>query len=1201
MKRLLMERKCRRTFSGLVRMGTAVLLFMCVNLSAAHAQSAKQVTLNMQDVPLEKVIEEIKKQTGQNFLYTAGLFQGVQPVSVRATDENWETVLDRVLTQRSFTYNIKNGIVVITKRPYRTPSQTPIMAVKGKVVDTKGQPIPGATIFSQETYRGTTADNAGNFVLFLPKDATMFQASFVGMLTQYVKIEPGKEEYRIVLKENIGEIDDVVVTGYQTINRADMVGSYSKVKADDIKIGAYSTIDKMLQGQIAGMTVLNTSNRVGSSTSIEIRGTSTFLGNSSPLWVVDGIIQPEPLNLEGNASLMSELRTIIGNQVSWLNPADIESITVLKDASATAIYGSRASNGVIVITTKKATTDRVSVNYNGSVSITNRPNYGMFNMMNSQERMQITDEAINSGTRYQFEPIKQWNTYEGIIKMMNEGDISEAEYIARRRELETGNTDWLRLLTRRAVSHNHNVSVSGGTTKNNYRVSLSYTKENGQEIGNDNERYSANVALTNTLHKNVRLSAYMNGSVSNTSTFTGVNPFNYAISTSRAVPAYESDGSLAFYDARGSYRLNDQRDHFGYNVINERDNSGANTERKDYSFSLDLEWKIAPWLTYQLQGGMSISDLNAESYYLEKTNYIAKELRGYDYNEFGPGTDEFRAAILPYGGQLYTNSVSQRSYNATNMLKLSKTFKADHRLNAMLGFELRSTTEKAISNTVWGYTPDRGNKLAMPTPLDELVPIGNGQIPSDWGVFNDLYSNLNPSWGYKPNVTNFVSYFATVAYSFKNRYVLNANIRNDMSNRFGQNVNKRFDPNYSFGLSWDAAQEPWIRNNAKWVDMLRLRATYGIQGNALTNRSNELILEYGTVDNLYQQFTNTIYQLPNYNLSWEKTTTWNLGLDMGLFRAVNVILEYYSRESNAIVTRDIPYLYGLSTMDVNGGIIKNRGVEATVEFFPVNKKDLWLMVRLNASRNFNKAGDPVSTPTLYEFLQGSSSKILKAGYPVSGFWSFSYAGLSHEDGHPLFNLIDKETDVNMDPTEFLVYSGQSTPNFTGGLQIDFRYKSFLFSSNFSLLLGAKKRLPSPYDGFSDQGQMPSPEVNLSRDLLNRWKKPGDEAHTDIPGFITGSEYRYTLPNTNIMPWMQMWNYSDLRVVNGSFLRCQQLMLTWQMKDDWCKKLGLQRFQASFSVANPFVIASKRFDGFDPELSGQQVRARIFTFGLNIGF
>ena len=1198
MKRLRVNWKYHSVFPSLARTAIALLLVMCVNLSQSLAQSTRQVTMNLQNVPIEKVIEEIKKQTGQNFLYTATLFQGVSLVSVRASNENWETVLNRVLTQKNFTYNIKNGIVVITKRTFK-PS---LKAIQGKVVDVKGKPIPGATLFSQETHHGTTTDNSGNFILYLPENVVMFQVSFVGMQTQYIKIDPNKKEYRIVLKENVGEIDDVVVTGYQTINRADMVGSYSTVKADDIKIGAYSTIDRMLQGQISGMTVLNTSNRVGSSPSIEIRGTSTFLGNTSPLWVVDGIIQPEPLNLEGNASLMSELRTIIGNQVSWLNPADIESITVLKDASATAIYGSRASNGVIVITTKKATTDRISVNYNGSISITNRPNYGMFNLMNSQERMQITDEAINSGIKYTFEPIKQYNTYEGIIKMMNEGDLTEQEYLARRQALETGNTDWFKSLTRRAISHNHNVSVSGGTPKNNYRISLGYTKENGQEIGNDNERYSANIALTNTLHRNVRLSAYMNGSVNSASTFaSGVSPFNYAISTSRAIPAYDENGALAYYQTSGSYRLNSTRDNFDYNIINERDHSGANTQRKDFSFSLDLEWKLMPWLTYQLQGGMAITSLDAESYFLEQTNYIARQYRGYNYNEFGPGTAEFQAAILPYGGQLYTNNVSQRNYNATNMLKVSKTFKADHRLNAMLGFEVRSTTEKAVSNTVWGYSPERGHLLAMPTPIDELVPIGNAILPSEWGIFNDLYTNLNPSWAYKPNVSNFLSYFATVAYSFKNRYVLNANIRNDMSNRFGQNVNKRFDPNYSFGLSWDAAQEPWIRNNAKWVDMLRIRATYGIQGNALTNRSNELILEYGTVDNLYHQFTNTIYQLPNYNLSWERTSTWNFGVDMGLFRAVNLIVEYYSRESNAIVSREIPYLYGLSSMDINGGIIKNRGVEATVEFFPVNKKDLWLMVRLNASRNFNKAGDPVTTPDLYDFLYGRNYKILKSGYPVSGFWSFSYAGLSHEDGRPLFNLIDQETDLNIDPTQFLVYSGQSTPNFTGGLQIDFRYKSFLFSSNFSLLLGAKKRLPSPYDRFSDSGQMPYPEVNLSKDLLNRWKKPDDEEHTDIPGFITGSDYRYQLPNGDYSAWLFMWEYSDIRVVDASFLRCQQMMLTWQMKDDWCEKLGLQRFQASFSVANPFVIASKRFNGFDPELSGQQVMSRIFTFGLNIGF
>lgn len=616
----------------LFHFGIAILL-LCVNLSTGYAQSEKRVTLNMQNAPLERVVEEIKKQTGLNFLYTARLFQGSQSVNVRAINERWEAVMDRVLRPQNFTYNIKNGIVVITKHTTtsstNTSFSTPLMAIKGKVVDTKGQPIVGVTLFSQETSRGTTTDNTGNFILYLPKDATSFQASFVGMQTQYIRIDSAKEQYRIVMQENIGEIDDVVVTGYQTINRTDMVGSYSMVKADDIKIGAYSTIDKMLQGQIAGMTVLNTSNRVGSSPSIEIRGTSTFLGNTSPLWVVDGIIQPEPLNLEGNASLMNELRTIIGNQVSWLNPADIETITVLKDASATAIYGSKASNGVIVITTKKVTPDRVSVNYNGSVSITNQPNYGMFNMMNSQERIQITDEAINNGVRYTFEPLKQWNTYEGIIKMMNESDISEEEYIARRRALETGNTDWLKLLTRRAISHNHNISVSGGSSKNNYRVSLGYTKENGQEIGNDHERYVANVSLTNTLHQNLRLNAYMNGSVSNTSTFApGVGPFDYAISTSRAIPAYETDGSLAFYQTRNSYTLNSTRTGFGYNIMNERDNSGANTERKDLSFSIDLEWNITPWLTYQLQGGMAMTSLEAESYFFGKDQLYRPELSG---------------------------------------------------------------------------------------------------------------------------------------------------------------------------------------------------------------------------------------------------------------------------------------------------------------------------------------------------------------------------------------------------------------------------------------------------------------------------------------------------------------------------------------------------------------------------------------------
>ena len=224
---------------------------------------------------------------------------------------------------------------------------------------------------------------------------------------------------------------------------------------------AYTSIDKMLQGQVAGMVVMNTSSRVGTSPKIKIRGTTTILGNQAPIWVVDGIIQEDPIELDATTYKTQDLETIIGSQVSWLNPMDIETITVLKDASATAIYGSKASNGVIVITTKKGKTDRLTINYSGNVSINSKPNYGQFNYMNSQERIVFSQEAFNAGAFYQQVPLMQPYTYEGAMQMYLQGELSHDEFNQRKAYLETINTDWFDLLTQSAVSQNHNVSVSG--------------------------------------------------------------------------------------------------------------------------------------------------------------------------------------------------------------------------------------------------------------------------------------------------------------------------------------------------------------------------------------------------------------------------------------------------------------------------------------------------------------------------------------------------------------------------------------------------------------------------------------------------------------------------------------------------------------------------------------------------------------------
>ncbi len=529
---------------------------------------------------------------------------------------------------------------------------------------------------------------------------------------------------------------------------------------------------------------------------------------------------------------------------------------------------------------------------------------------------------------------------------------------------------------------------------------------------------------------------------------------------------------------------------------------------------------------------------------------------------------------------------------------LSKSFNEEHRLNAMLAMELRSSAVANNANKVWGYMPDRGETLVRPTPPDELQPISNAV--SGWGILDEIYGS---GWKRTKNTDNYLSFFATVAYSLKNRYVFNFSMRNDESNRFGQDVNNRFDPTYSFGLSWRMMDEPWLEGMKKWLNAFNIRATYGIQGNAMTKLGPDLTLRQYGILSVYNQHYSKISSLPNPNLSWEKTKSWDWGVDMTLFNIFDVVVDYYRRNSNVIVTQDLPSEYGISTMKMNGGKITNEGVEFTVSFTPVKTKDWALSISLNSSKNWNETGKEEYEATRDELLAGSSDKILKKGYPVGGFWSYSFAGLSGEDGRPLFNYFDvpeAERNSGVDPITYLVYSGTKEPNFTGGLNFSLRWKTLTLSSGFSLLLGCKKRLPSPYANIPNGSKIPDSDVNLSKDLTKRWKKPGDENYTKIPGLVTTLSSYVTLPNGSAEQWMRVWEQSDALVADASFLRCRQLSLSWRIGEDWCKRMGLKTLSLNATVSNLFVIASKRFNGFDPEL-GDSVHPKNYSVGINIGF
>lgn len=1086
----------------------------------------------------------------------------------------------------------------------------------GTVVDELDMPLPGVNVVvmkNKKMVKGASTGIEGEFKIDLPSNdgekMTML-VSYIGYKDQTIKLTAkniGKPfNIRLMPDDELLQEVTIVEDGYARLPRKDMVGAFTTVKADDIMMPAYQSIDQMLQGKIAGMSVVNTSARVGASPKITIRGTSTILGNTSPLWVVDGVIQEDALTIDMSSAITGDMKELIGNQISWLNPQDIDNITVLKDASATAIYGSKASNGVIVITTKKGTPGRASVSYSTNVSVRERPSYAIYDFMNSQERIQFSKEAYEAGVRYNSTPLPQIYTYEGLMAMFNSRMIDEEQFSTYLRRLETVNTDWFDMLTRNSISQSHNLSLSGGVDKLTYNASVGYQSNKGMEIGNENDQITTRLSISSHLNEKLDINVQLNGSIRNSYGYAGVNPYSYAMNTSRAIPAYEKDGSRAYYSQYYTYQYNkdlDSHNQYAYNVFNELENTYSTNVGTTFNASANISYKILDWLTYQGTVNMALNGNKSESFQGEKSSQVERLYRGYPYGTEESGSEKYNAALLPHGGVLRQANSQSVSYSTSHRLQFAKEFNENHRLNVMLGMEVRSTTGESDGNIAMGYVPERGEILITPTLPENFKPIGT-DVSIGWGVLRELYDG---GWSKTSTVTNYMSFFGIAAYSLMNRYVINLNVRSDASNRFGQDVNKQFDPTWSVGLAWKVAQEPFMMKYVPWLEQFNIRATYGIQGNVVNSISPEMTVSYNGVMDSYNEYYLTISNLPNKQLKWERTRSFNLGADIALF-GITMNIEYYKRHSNAIITQNVAQEYGVTAMPLNGGIITNDGVEFSMNYTPIRTKDFAWTIGMNAGKNWNRSETDDRTAKADElnhinFLNGSSDRPLKQGYPLSAFWSYEFTGLNPKNGYPTFKHTtydDVDGDGSVDPTTFLVYSGQSEPDFSGGFNTRIRWKGFNLGIDFAASFGAQKRLPNPYSTFT-YGKMPDIFSNLSKELNNRWKQPGDEAHTNIPALYTSIKdlYNLNLPNGLFDNIYSMWAQSNVRVADASFLRCTQISLSYSFPQNICKKIRLSHIQISANINNLFVIASKDWKGYDPEL-GNSIQPRMYSLGLSLG-
>lgn len=951
--------------------------------------------------------------------------------------------------------------------------------ITGNVIaDDDKQPLIGVSVYvsaddlkkagSSLMSLGVVTDIDGNFSITVPSGVKKLQLSYIGYTTQQIELKSGQTHYNVALQPSSTMLNDVVVTGYQTVERRKLTAAVAKIDISEGRIGTVKSIDQALSGQIAGLSAVSTSGAPGSPVKIRIRGTSSLNGTQDPLWVLDGI----PLEGTDIPSLESlkNIDDVQQSSIAGLNPADIADITVLKDAAATAIYGARAANGVIVITTKNGKAGKTKINFSTRLTWSPQQNIDRLNLLNASEKVDLelqlmkSDYAMNAEKGEIYRILNRYNAIDAFKK--DGWDALSKETQNEINALRLINTDWNDILLQDAFSQEYNLSLSGGNEKATYYTSLGYSKEQGNIPNVSSDRLNlvmkANYKVNRMLKfgTSVFVNRRKNGSYLSTDGFT--NPMFYARIANPYLTPYDKDGNYV-YDSD----IQNGNSDLLFNTFEERQNTSNETTINSLSSIFDVELRFDDRFKITSQVGLQLDKTSREQIADQESFAMRLEHKNHRYN----GT-----SFLPQKGgfhKAYENSDSQVTWKTMGTYR--DTYADIHEFEIMVGSELRRTWATTLYSAGYGY--DRRTMTNQPVVF-----------PSDSQAF-PLHT--------KTNVENaYVSAFSTMSYSLLNRYTLGGSIRFDGSDLFGVDKKYRYLPLYSVSALWRISEEPFTEN-AKWLDNLVIRASYGLQGNIDKNTSPYLLGKYqsnatpilpGNTEDMI-----VVTSAPNDKLRWEKTHSVNVGLDFAVLnQAINLSVDYYYRKGvDLIGMQMLPLETGFSSTNINWASMTNKGIEIGLSTRNIHTKSFMWTTTFNFAYNQNKV--------LKEAIREDAIYPSREGYPAGAIFAFPYAGID-ENGQMTF--YNKETGKVESMKEFFKvqefgfgtynlshaelrnkyeYIGTTDSPYTGGFNNTFTYKAWELGINCIFNAGGYVRVQPSYSLTSfDRGQ------NTNRDILNRW-------------------------------------------------------------------------------------------------------------------